>query len=88
MGWDVGTPPKCLAAHLGWAWVRQRGDDVADIDASAQHVIGVAGAGLDPGYLSGAISSLPHWTQSIPNRERGLNAIRCRDLLRGFPANL
>ena len=28
----------------------QRGDDVADIDASAQHVIGVAGAGLDPGY--------------------------------------
>jgi hypothetical protein len=27
----------------------QRGDDVADIDASAQHVIGVAGAGLDPG---------------------------------------
>ena len=29
---------------------RQRGDDVADIDASAQHVIGVAGAGLDPGY--------------------------------------
>jgi hypothetical protein len=28
----------------------QRGDDVADIDASAQHVIGVAGAGLDPGH--------------------------------------
>ena len=24
--------------------------NVADIDASAQHVIGVAGAGLDPGY--------------------------------------
>jgi hypothetical protein len=28
----------------------QRGDDVADIDASAQHVIGVTGAGLDPGH--------------------------------------
>ena len=28
----------------------QRGDDIADIDASAQHVIGVAGAGLDPGH--------------------------------------
>ena len=28
----------------------QRGDDVADIDTSAQHVIGVAGAGLDPGH--------------------------------------
>ena len=26
----------------------QRGDDVADVDASAQHVVGVAGAGLDP----------------------------------------
>jgi hypothetical protein len=24
--------------------------------------------------FSGAISSLPHWTQLIPNRERGLDA--------------
>src|SRR5208283_1866269 len=30
--------------------VLQGGDDVADIDASAQHVVGVAGAGLDPGH--------------------------------------
>ena len=28
----------------------QRGDDVADVDASAQHVILVAGARLDPGH--------------------------------------
>ena len=39
--------------------VRQRSDDVADIDASAQHVILVAGAGLDPGHdppLSGLLA--------------------------------
>ena len=34
---------RCSVAAL------QRGDDVADIDALAQHVIGVVGAGLDPG---------------------------------------
>jgi hypothetical protein len=28
----------------------QRGDDLADIDTSARHVIGAAGAGLDPGH--------------------------------------
>ena len=38
-----------VASMLGIT-VRQRSDDVADIDASAQHVILVAGAGLDPGH--------------------------------------
>src|SRR2546425_2745988 len=28
----------------------ERGDDVADVNATAQHVVGVAGAGFNPGH--------------------------------------
>jgi hypothetical protein len=48
LGLPAGTV-DCLIEMLGIALL-QRGDDVSDVDASAQHVVRMTGAGLDPGH--------------------------------------
>ena len=48
----LGLPPCAVDRFINVLGIAplQRGDDVADVDASAQHVILVASARLDPGH--------------------------------------